>query len=93
MSGKYKPSIMDTEDGICYVCSFHGDTARHEVYPGATRKTSKENGFWVALCPRCHERAHKDAIVGDYLKRRCYETYLECHTKEEFYELIGEYYE
>lgn len=96
MSGRngYNKSIMDTEDGECFICSYIGDTARHEVYPGVNRQICKKQGFWVALCPRCHDRVHQDAeFAYRWLKHPCYMTYCKSHSKSEFYNLIGAYYE
>ena len=60
-SNGYKPSIMATTAGECYLCHFVGDTARHEVYYGTgTRELSKRYGLWVDLCPRCHDEVHAE---------------------------------
>jgi len=57
----YRPSIMATTAGECYLCPYVGDTARHEVYFGTgTRALSKRYGLWVNLCPACHAEVHAD---------------------------------
>lgn len=57
----YRPSILATTAGECYLCHHVGDTARHEVYYGTgTRALSKRYGLWVDLCPRCHNQVHGD---------------------------------
>ncbi|MBP5720442.1 MAG: hypothetical protein J6W82_05200 [Bacteroidales bacterium] len=53
---KYVPSILQRHEG-CYLC-WRTDRKldRHEVFPGAYRQKSKEDGLWVLLCHEdCHE--------------------------------------
>lgn len=60
-SNGYNKSLLDTEYGVCYLCSYHGDTARHEIFYGTgTRALSKRFGLWINLCPRCHAEVHAD---------------------------------
>lgn len=91
----YVPSILDTAKDTCYTCGMNTATAVHEVYHGtANRRISKANGFWVNLCPRCHYLVHTgDGDLDRQLKRHCYRVYCTDHSKQEFYDLIGKYYE
>ena len=90
----YAKSIMGGEDGTCWLCGYVGDTARHEIYGGANRKVSKANGFWVPLCPRCHDIAHRiEDVDVKVFKVPCQKIYLRTHTREEFYKLIGRFYD
>ena len=67
----YNPSILDTEQGICYICGAHTETARHEIFFGtANRKLSKKYGTWVNLCPWCHHLAHNNAETTKFLHIR-----------------------
>ena len=60
-SNGYNPSLLDTEDGICYLCHTDGQTVRHEIYMGAgSRSLSKRYGLWVNLCPACHMEVHAE---------------------------------
>ena len=96
----YGPSILDTEQGTCYVCGLQTDTIRHEIYHGVgNRSISKANGFWVNLCPRCH-RCHRfvhlrldDGDLDSNLKRICYTVFCRTRSKAEFYDLIKRYYD
>ena len=55
----YNPSLLDTEQGTCYLCHTNGQTVRHEIYMGTgERSLSKRFGLWVNLCPRCHMQIH-----------------------------------
>lgn len=93
-SNGYIPSIMKTEDGLCFLHKGYCETVRHEIYFGVgNRKVSKENGFWVNVCPRCHRFIHAEKNIDEKLKRECYTEYTRTHTPKEFYELIGKYYE
>ena len=55
----YIDSILDTEDGVCYLCGKHTETCRHEIFGGSNRKDSKRLGLWVNLCPDCHNCSPK----------------------------------
>lgn len=90
----YAPSIMATEEGVCYVCGHRFlQTVRHEIYGGANRETSKRCGFWVDLCPTCHARVHSDYDLMRTLRRRCEHKYQATHSRNDFYRLIGHYYD
>lgn len=55
----YAPSILKTEEDVCYWCFVHTKTARHEVFFGEGRRPkSKRLGLWVNLCPYCHGVVH-----------------------------------
>lgn len=55
----YAPSILNEQEGECFVCGAGGDLVRHEVYYGtAYRSRSKELGAWVNVCPECHAAIH-----------------------------------
>lgn len=56
----YNPSLFETEDGTCYLCGYVGDTARHEIWHGPNRERAKQDGLWLALCPRCHGKVHAE---------------------------------
>ncbi|MBQ6501210.1 MAG: hypothetical protein IJI87_07550 [Mogibacterium sp.] len=84
----YKPSIMDTEEGVCVLCGLCTDTARHEVFYGSgTRALSKRYGLWVNLCPRCHAKVHADPF-GDRdktLREMAENAFIRYgHSREEF---------
>lgn len=57
----YAPSVFDMEQGRCFHCGMFSDTARHEVFHGPYRAKSKALGFWVNLCPSCHNEVHNGA--------------------------------
>ena len=57
----YNKSILDTEDGTCYLCQQTGQTVRHEIYMGTgERRLSKKYGLWINLCPACHMEVHAE---------------------------------
>lgn len=57
----YNKSILDTEDGTCYLCHTDGQTVRHEIYMGTgERRLSKKYGLWINLCPACHMEVHAE---------------------------------
>lgn len=88
----YGKSLLNKQEGRCYVCGIGGDLARHEIFEGKNRKTSKAMGFWVNVCPNCHETCHKDHRVAKELKKACQIAFERKHTREEFMALIGRNY-
>lgn len=94
----YNESIMPTTEGVCFCCGRGGETARHEIYFGSSRKVSKEQGFWVYICPACHQHSsgsvHSNSGRGKdkFLKQACQQIYEKTHTREEFMRLIGRSY-
>lgn len=92
---KYPESIMNTENGTCYLCGRHvPDTALHHIFKGRNRKISTENGFYVFLCPSCHHSLHNNPENGadTYLMQVCEAVFEDRHSREEFYNLIGRFY-
>lgn len=91
-----KPSILDTETGVCYLCGRHTETALHHIYFGAKRKMSDQNGFTVFLCPDCHQYAphavHRCRRTDLKLKAICQETYERTHGRDDFMRLVGRNY-
>ena len=65
----YNPSILDTQDGKCYLCGRYGETARHELFYGAKRDTSKRYGLWVNVCPMCHNTIHAHGDIARSLRQ------------------------
>jgi len=60
----------------------------HEVYGGANRKRSIENGFVALLCRECHS----DEKVIQKLKIDCQRKYEINHSREDFIKIIGKSY-
>lgn len=91
-----KPSILNTESGVCYMCGLQTDTALHHIYFGPKRKTSDENGFTAFLCPGCHQygkhAVHRCREADLFLKAVCQVIFEKTHTREEFMRLIGRNY-
>lgn len=60
----YNPSIMGSEDGVDYLLGSKCQTVRHEIFNGANRQKSKEDGLWIAVSPRSHEVLHQSKAKG-----------------------------
>lgn len=89
-SNGYSESLLPSEN--CFMCGIGGDLARHEVFGGADRKTSKATGMWVSLCPVCHEKAHKTEMWSRILHQEAQMMFEHCHSHDEFIELFGKNY-
>lgn len=92
----YNPSILDTTEGICYLCHTEGQTVRHEIYMGTGERTlSKRYGLWVNLCTGCHGEVHAEpkGEKAAKLDKDAEAAFLASgHTEEEFIEVFRKGY-
>ena len=72
----------------CYYCGKTGKMDKHEVYGGANRIRSMQNGLVVPLCRICHSNIE----IIENLKIKCQKIYEKEHTREEFIKIIGRNY-
>ena len=90
------PSILRTEQGVCYICRRHTGTQLHHIYYGPKRKMSDENGLIVHLCMDCHLNAphavHRCIDTDLKLRQRCQRAFERSHTRDEFVSLVGKNY-
>ncbi len=81
-----KKIIKSGKCDLCHKSFKHLDP--HEVYGGANRKRSIENGFIKMLCRKCHG----DNKKLQQLKIDTQKEYEKNHTREEFIKIIGKNY-
>lgn len=91
-SNGYAKPLLDTQNGECYLSPYVGDTARHEIYGGADRQTSKATGMWVYLSPKFHELAHTNEKTAELLHQVGQQEFEKIHSHEEFITLFGKNY-
>ena len=89
-SNGYSKSLL--ESTYCFICGKGGDLARHEVFGGADRQTSKAVGMWCTLCPECHSFVHEHGITEMTLMNEAQEVFEEVHSHEEFMGLYNKNY-
>ena len=91
-SNGYSESLLPS-DG-CFICGYGTDDelARHEIFGGANRQTSKAIGLWGRFCDRCHKLAHSNGDVAEMLHKEGQAVFEIVHSHEEFMELIGKNY-
>lgn len=93
MKNGYSESIMDTEQGVCYVCGTHTDTARHEIFYGtANRRLSKQFGTWINVCPKCHDAIHQGFSIDEDLKIKGQIAFQEHYPSMKFRAIFGRNY-
>lgn len=85
-------SILTDDLEHCFFCN-QQPVDMHEIYGGANRRISMQNGFCVPLCRKCHEFVTINRKINLVLKKTCQELYQwEEHTKDDFMKLIGKNY-
>lgn len=89
-------SIMTNNLDKCYLC-FGVDNCDcnidiHEIYGGANRQISMQNGFCIPLCRYHHSLITRDNASSLILKKQCQKKFEETHTREEFMCLVGKNY-
>ena len=84
-------SILTNDLDHCYICG-KSPVDIHEIYGGANRKVSMENGFCMPLCRKHHEIATNSTTVSLAFKQTCQQTFEIEHSREEFMNLIGKNY-
>ena len=92
-SNGYNPSKLPTQDGVCFVCGRHIETARHEIFYGNPNRTnSKREGMWINVCPNCHRKIHSDSSKYLTLKEEGQRYFEEWKPRAEFIEIFGRNY-
>lgn len=84
-------SILTDDLEHCYICGYPKEDM-HEVYGGANRRMSMENGLCVPLCRHYHIQITVNDTMNKALKRVCQKKYEETHTRDEFMSLIKKNY-
>ena len=55
MATKYPDPILDTTEGVCFLCKKIGPTEVHHVFSAANRNKSTQYGCVCHLCWNCHQ--------------------------------------
>ena len=96
MIQKSRPTIMDTQKGVCYICGKYCLTHKHHIYGGANRRNSEALGLYVHLCPDCHNMGpnsvHTNILMARWLQEEGQWKYEETHSREEFMRVFGRNY-
>lgn len=98
MKNGYNESLLNTEDGKCFLCGKVCETARHEVFFGtANRQNSKKYGMWVDICPMCHQYSstsvHQNRATDLHLKKTAQREFERVYSRECFIRVFGRNYE
>ena len=99
---KHKKSVLQSKNGICFLCALRGDYRHHKVlhehhiFGGANRPISEAEGLKVYLCIPHHvdgpEAVHNNADNMLLLRQIGQREYEKTHTREEFVEKFGKNY-
>ncbi len=84
-------SILTKDLDHCWLCG-KSPVDIHEIYGGANRKTSMQNGFCIPLCREHHEVITIKNTFSIYIKEFCQQKFEETHSRNEFMNLIGKNY-
>ena len=90
-------SIIQEDNGVCFICKKRGYTEEHHCLGGANRKHSEKYGLKVYLCKGCHT-LNKTAVHNDYdtmcwLRKIAQKEFEKTHTREEFMRIFGRNYD
>ena len=89
-------SILDTEDGVCYICGKHGITHKHHIFGAANRKYSEQYGLYVFLCPPHHNMSdkgvHFDKKTRQWLQSEAQEAFEQIYGHDKFMQVFGRSY-
>lgn len=100
----HKPSILQQQDGTCYLCArLHNDhriykyQEEHHIFPGNPgRQISEAQGFKVYLCIDHHrtgpEAVHTNRKVARLLQQDAQRAFEQTGSRARFMELIGRNY-
>lgn len=89
-------SWIQPDLNYCFLCSAENvPLEKHEVYNGAgNRQKSKDYGFVIALCPRCHRLIHSNQILDGRVKAMVQGMWeqQEGHSREQFMQIFHKNY-
>lgn len=95
----HSESIIQGNTKECYITGQTGQLDKHHIYPGANRKVSEAQGFWVWLKHDLHNGNNPAAVHNNpnqgwdlKLKQDCQRKYEQTHSRAEFLKLIGRNY-
>lgn len=61
-------SIIEQDNGRCYLCGRYNATDTHHIFPGSYRANSDRYGLTVRLCRECHNFLHQYPLSDESLK-------------------------
>lgn len=76
--------MLQTENGICYVCGAYCKTHKHHIFGGANRKLSEQYGMYVYLCPGHHNMSDQSVHFNKEMKR-----WLQSEGQDAFEKIYG----
>ena len=99
---KHMPSILQTKDGTCYLCTrLNGDFSHktlqeHHIFGGPNRIHSEAYGLKVYLCVEHHTEGkaavHNNIDNMRLLQREGQRVFEREHTRSEFMKIFGRNY-
>lgn len=85
-------SILQNEQE-CFFCKTTKALHQHHVVNGGgNRMLSEDEGIWVYLCAKHHDRVHQDQKLDEALKSYAQKEYEKTHTHEEWMSLFHKNY-
>lgn len=77
----------------CFICGAMTGLETHHIFGGPNRKKADKDGMTVRLCRKCHECVHKDIDMRRVLQRMGQNIYILEHSREDFFERYGRFYD
>lgn len=89
---KNNKRILERKPCECCGCFRYLET--HEVFGGSRRQISIDNNFQKEICNDCHRKITEWKITNNRTWQRQFQAeYLKTHTREEWFALIGKFYD
>lgn len=87
-----RTSILQEEDGKCFICRKKLKLDKHEAFGGSNRQKSMQWGLVYYLCRNCHSKADLDKNTRTYLHNFARAKFIKEYSEEQFLKEFGKNY-
>lgn len=87
-----RTSILQEEDGKCFICRKKLKLDKHEAFGGSNRQKSMQWGMIYYLCREDHSKADLDKNTRTYLHNFARAKFIKEYSEEQFLKEFGKNY-
>jgi 5-methylcytosine-specific restriction endonuclease McrA len=88
---RYK-EVLDRDNHQCYICGYKPVQVHHIFFGAERRFSDKYEECMVALCIRCHQKAHSDKNFNLELRKMAQERFEDKYSHDRFMRECGRNY-